>query len=317
MRLPCWGMAGRALGGRVWAALGVVYVVWGSTYLAIKWGVHSLPPLPMLGIRYLVAGAILWAWCARRGWPRPTRGQWLAAGIVGALLPGVGNGAVGWAETRIDSGLAALIIAIVPLWIALIDRVALGRRLTLRSVAGIAIGLAGVAFLVDPTGASSRDLVAALALVGSAFAWAAGTVYATRAARPADSLLGVAMQMLVGGVVLCAAGVGQWKDVDLGAVSAKSAGGLAYLIVIGSLVGYSAYSYLIQSAPSSLAATYAYVNPVVAVVLGALLAGEAITARTLLGGAVIVLGVALIISSRPVGEPVQSEPALEPLEEAA
>jgi drug/metabolite transporter (DMT)-like permease len=314
-------MAGGAgpLGARVWTALGLVYVVWGSTYLAIKFGVDSLPPLPMLGFRFLVAGAILFAWCARRGWPRPTRAQWAGAAVVGALLPGIGNGTVGWAETRIDSGLAALIIAIVPLWIVVLDRLFLGRRLSARGVVGVAVGLGGVAFLVDPTGASTRDLVAALALVGSSFAWAAGSLYATRAPRPADSLLGIAMQMLTGGVVLCAAGVGQWGDVDLGAVTAKSAGGLAYLIVVGSIIGYTAYGYLLQNAPPALVSTYAYVNPVVAVGLGALFAGEQITLRTLAGGLVIVVAVALIVGSKqkPRPEPVQAAPELEPFREAA
>ena len=310
---------GSQLGARVWTALGLVYVIWGSTYLAIKWGVESLPPLPMLGVRFLVAGAILLAWCARRGLPRPTRAQWASAAVVGALLPGIGNGTVGWAETRIDSGLAALIIAIVPLWIVVLDRLFLGRRLSWRGIAGVAIGLGGVAFLVDPTGASSRDLVAALALVGSSFAWAAGSLYATRAARPSDPLLGVAMQMLMGGAVLCAAGVGQWDDVDLGAVSAASAGGLAYLIVAGSIVGYSAYGYLLTAAPPALVSTYAYVNPVVAVALGALFAGEVITLRTLVGGGVIVVAVMLIVSAKPKPrpEPLREAPPAEPLREAA
>jgi drug/metabolite transporter (DMT)-like permease len=314
-------MAGGAgqLGVRVWTALGLVYVIWGSTYLAIKFGDETLPPLPMLGVRFLVAGTILYAWCSRRGLVRPTRRQWAGAAVVGALLPGVGNGTVGWAETRIDSGLAALIIAIVPLWMVMLDRVFLGGRLAWRGVVGVAIGLGGVAFLVDPTGASTRDLVAAAALVVSSFAWAAGSLYATRAPRPADSLTGVAMQMLTGGVVLCAAGVGQWGDVDLGAVTAKSAGGLAYLIVLGSIVGYTAYVYLLQHAPPALVSTYAYVNPVVAVALGALFAGEQITVRTLAGGLVIVLAVALIVGAKPKPrpEPVPAEPPLEPACEAA
>ena len=312
-------MAGTRLSWRVWTALGLVYVIWGSTYLAIALGVETLPPLPMLGVRFLIAGSILYAWCARRGLPRPTRRQWAAAAVVGALLCGIGNGAVGWAETRIDSGLAALIIAIVPLWMALLDRVVLRRRLSRQAVVGIAVGLAGVAYLVDPAGASSRDLVAAVALVFSSFAWAAGSLYATRAARPADPLVGVAMQMLTGGVVLCAAGVGQWSSVDLASVSGRSWGGLGYLILVGSVVGYSAYGWLLTAAPSSLVATYAYVNPVVAVLLGALFLSEPVTEHTLVGGAVIVVAVALIIAARPkrTDEPAAAEGALEALEEAA
>lgn len=304
---------------RVWSALGIVYVVWGSTYLAIKLGDETLPPLPMLGVRFLVAGSLLFAFCARRGLPRPTRAQWASAALIGLLLLGIGNGTVGWAETRIDSGLAALIIAIVPLWIAVLERVFLGRRLSLRGGIGIAVGLAGVGFLVDPTGASTRDLVAAGALVVSSFAWAAGSLYASRAARPADALLGVAMQMLTGGVILCAAGAEQWRDVDLHAVSAASAGGLAYLIVVGSIVGYSAYAYLLYNAPPALVATYAYVNPVVAVALGALFLGERISARTVGGGLAIVLAVALIVGARPRRRRARVAAAapLEPLDEAA
>lgn len=310
---------GERISWRVWSALSIVYVVWGSTYLAIKLGDESLPPLPMLGVRFLIAGSILYAWCSRRGLARPTARQWLAAGIVGVLLCTVGNGTVGWAETRIDSGLAALIIAIVPLWIALLDRVFLGQRLSWRAVAGIVVGLGGVAYLVDPSGASSRDLVAALALVGSSACWAAGSLYAARADRPRDPLVGVAMQMLVGGAVLCAVGAGQWSRVDLGAVTGRSWGGFWYLVVVGSVVGYSAYGWLLTAAPSSLVATYAYVNPVVAVLLGALFVGERVTTRTLLGGGVIVVAVALIISARPKrrDRPAAAEGALEALEEAA
>ena len=312
-------MVGSKLGARVWIGLSLVYVIWGSTYLAIKLGVDTLPPFPMLGVRFLLAGAILFAWCARRGLPRPTRAQWGAAAVVGALLPGIGNGAVGWAETRIDSGLAALIIAIIPLWMALLDRLFLGRRLSARAAVGIAVGLGGVAYLVDPTGASSGDLVAAVALVFSSLAWAAGSLYATRSPRPADPILGVAMQMLAGGLVLSVMGAGQWSHVDLGAVSSASLGGLAYLIVVGSIVGYSAYGWLLQNAPSSLVATYAYVNPVVAVLLGAAFAGERVTAHTLVGGAVIVVAVALIVTAKPRARKPQpaAEPALAQACEAA
>src|SRR4051812_42577565 len=147
-------MAAGRHGMRVWGALWVVYVVWGSTYLGIKWGDESLPPFAMLAIRFLVAGALIFAWCSRRGLPRTTWRQWAGMGAVGICLAACGNGAVAFAETRIDSGLVALIVAIVPLWMALLDRVFLGARLTLRSLVGIGVGLLGVAFLVDPGGAS-------------------------------------------------------------------------------------------------------------------------------------------------------------------
>jgi drug/metabolite transporter (DMT)-like permease len=306
-------MAGGSYGTRVWTALWIVYLVWGSTYLGIRWAVETLPPFPMLSVRFVLAGTILFAFCARRGLARPTRRQWRDAAIVGTCLASFGNGGVGWAETRIDSGLAALIVAVIPLWIAVLDRIFLGGRLTARGIAGIAIGLAGVAVLVDP-GASGELAGMGVLLCGS-FAWSAGSLYATRADRPEDPLLGVALQMLCGGLVLAVMGAGQWSRVDLGAVSAKSALSLLYLVLVGSVIAYTAYGWLLHAAPSSLVATYAYVNPVVAVVLGTLVADEALTARTLVGGAVVVLAVVLIVTAKP--RAVEAEPGLEPVREAA
>jgi drug/metabolite transporter (DMT)-like permease len=308
-------MTGGHYGARVWTALWIVYLVWGSTYLGIKFADESLPPFPMLTMRFLLAGAILFAWCARKGWPRPTWRQWRDAAIVGILLASVGNGGVAWAETRIDSGLAALIVAIIPLWIALLDRVFLGGRLSARGFVGIGIGLLGVAFLVDPTGASRHDLAAAVVVLCGSFGWAVGTIYATRAQRTDDPLLGIAMQMLCGGAVLSLMGAGQWSQVDLGAISAKSAASLAYLILIGSVIAYTAYGWLLHHAPPSLVATYAYVNPVVAVLLGTLFANEQLTVRTLIGGAVIVVAVALIVTAKP--KRAAEEPALVPARKAA
>jgi drug/metabolite transporter (DMT)-like permease len=311
-------MAARRHGARVWTALWIVYLVWGSTYLGIKFGVDSLPPLPMLAIRFLVAGTLLLAWCARRGLPRPTRRQWRDAAVVGTCLAAFGNGGVGFAETRIDSGLAALIVAVIPLWIALLGRIFLGERLSGRGVAGIAIGLAGVAVLVDPGGASAGDLVAVAAVLGGSFAWAAGSIYATTTTPTADPLLGVAMQMLCGGVVLAAMGAGQWSRIDPGAVTAKSLIALGYLILVGSVLAYTAYGWLLHNAPAPLVATYAYVNPVVAVLLGTLFANEALTVPTIAGGAVIVVAVMLIATARPRPAPAAGlEPALEPAREAA
>src|SRR4051794_4614503 len=308
-------MTGGQHGARVWAALWVVYLVWGSTYLAIKWADESLPPFPMLSVRFLLAGTLLFAWCARKGLPRPTVRQWRDASIVGTLLASCGNGGVGWAETRIDSGLAALIVAIIPLWIALLDRVFLGGRLTGRGWVGIAIGLAGVAVLVDPSGSSRRQLAAAVVVLLGSFAWAVGSIYATRSERTDDPLLGISMQMLAGGTVLAVMGAGQWSRVDLGAVTGKSWLGLLYLVLVGSVLAYSAYGWLLHAAPPSLVATYAYVNPVVAVLLGTLIDDEALTARTLAGGAVIVVAVMLIITARPAR--VAAERGLEPARRAA
>jgi drug/metabolite transporter (DMT)-like permease len=306
-------MAGGSYGARVWTALWVVYLVWGSTYLGIRWADETLPPFPMLAARFLLAGTLLALWCARRGLVRPTWRQWRDAAVVGTCLASLGNGGVGWAETRIDSGLAALIVAVIPLWIAVLDRVFLGGRLSPRGIVGIAVGLVGVAVLVNP--GASGELAGTVVVLAGSFAWAFGSIYATRADRPGDPLLGIAMQMLCGGLVLAVMGAGQWSRVDLGAVSAKSGLSLAYLVLVGSVIAYTAYGWLLHHAPPSLVATYAYVNPVVAVLLGTLLADEALTVRTLVGGAVIVVAVALIVTAKP--RAVEAEPALEPVREAA
>jgi drug/metabolite transporter (DMT)-like permease len=310
-------MVGGRNGVRVWIALWIVYLVWGSTYLAIKFGVDTLPAFPMLAIRFLVAGTILFAWCARRGLPRVSRRQWFDAAVVGVCLAAFGNGGVGFAETRIDSGLAALIVAVIPLWIALLGRVFLGERLSGRGVAGIAIGLAGVAVLVDPAGASAHDLVAVAVVLGASFAWAAGSIYATTTTRTDDPFVGVAMQMLCGGLVLAAMGAGQWSRIDPATVTTKSLLALGYLILVGSVVAYTAYGWLLHSAPPSLVATYAYVNPVVAVLLGTLFASERLSVPKVIGGAVIVAAVMLIVTTRPHAPPVEAEPPLESVREAA
>jgi drug/metabolite transporter (DMT)-like permease len=310
-------MAGGTYGVRVWTAMWIVYLVWGSTYLAIKFSVDSLPPFPMLTIRFVIAGVLLLAWCSRKGLPWPSRRQWLDAAIIGTCLASLGNGGVAFAETRIDSGLAALIVAVIPLWIALISRLFLGERLATRGVVGIAVGLVGVAVLVDPTGASTRDLVAAGVVLCGSLGWAVGSLYATTTTRTDDPLVGVGMQMLCGGAVLAVMGAGQWSDVHPSTVSGKSLLALAYLVVFGSIVAYTAYGWLLHHAPASLVATYAYVNPVVAVVLGTLFASEHLTVPTVIGGAVIVVAVVLIVTTRPGARQTAAEPALEPARKAA
>jgi len=308
---------GARYGARVWVALWIVYLVWGSTYLAIKVAVDVLPPFPMLSVRFVLAGGILFAWCSRRGLPRPTRRQWVQAAIVGTCLAAIGNGGVAFAETRIDSGFVALLVAIVPLWIALSERVFLGRRMSARGVAGIVVGLSGVAFLVDPWNTSSSDLAAALIVLGGTLGWAGGSLYASRTERLDDPLLGVAMQMLAGGAVLAVVGAGQWGQVDPGAVTLGSVAAVAYLVLVGSVIAYTAYGWLLHHAPPSLVATYAYVNPVVAVALGALFAGEEFTAPTAIGGAVIVLAVALIVTAPARPKPAAAPARSEALREAA
>jgi drug/metabolite transporter (DMT)-like permease len=289
-------------------ALATVYVVWGSTYLAIRVTDRTMPPLLMSSVRFLVAGLALYAFAAR-GRSRPSWREWRAAAIVGAALLLVGNGGVAWAETRLDSGLAALIVAIIPLWVAVLDRLLFGRRLSLVAVVGLAIGFAGVALLVRPGG--GVDVVAALTLVGTTGAWAAGSLYARGAPLPASPLLGASMQMLSASVMLGISGLafGEGRQVHSDAFAAKPMIAWTYLVLVGSLVAFSAYAWLLKNVRISVVSTYAFVNPVVAVALGAGLLGEHITATTLAAGASIVVAVVLIVTGREPTPRVARAPA--------
>jgi drug/metabolite transporter (DMT)-like permease len=280
---------------RTWGALWIVYVVWGSTYLAIDLAIDSIPPLFMLASRFALAGLILYAVVGRR--VRTTFRQWLAATGIGTLLLAVGTGGVAFAEQRIDIGLVALIVATVPLWVAVLDRVVWGKRLSRGGLAGIVIGLLGVVLLIDPAGASGRELVGALMPVVGSFCWAFGSLWSRTAPLPEQPLVAAAMEMIGGGAVLFVASFAFREDVDLGAITGVSLAGVAYLVVFGSLVAYSAYAWLLQRAPASLVATYAYVNPVVAVALGYLFLSEPLTRSIVAGGAAILTAVALIVRS--------------------
>jgi drug/metabolite transporter (DMT)-like permease len=251
-------------------ALGTVYLVWGSTYLAIRVTDRTLPPLLMSSVRFLIAGVALYAFAAR-GRARPTRREWVAAAITGAALLLVGNGGVAWAETRLDSGFAALIVAIIPLYVALFDRVFFGRRLSRVALVGLAVGFAGVAVLVRPGGGNNVGV--ALALVATTSAWAAGSLYARGAPLPSSPLLSAAMQMLSAAVFLGIAGLtaGEANDVHASSFTLKPMLAFAYLAVVGSLIAFSAYAWLLKNVRISVVATYAFVNPVVAVVTAVVL----------------------------------------------
>jgi drug/metabolite transporter (DMT)-like permease len=284
-------------------ALLIIYVVWGSTYLAIKLADQTLPPLLMAGVRFLVAGVLLYAWSRLRGAARPTRGHWGAALVVGLLLLALGNGGVVYAEKLIPSGVAALLVGMVPLWMALLDWLRPGgRRPSLLVALGLICGFGGVALLIDPAqiaGGTAINLTGAgIVLVGS-FCWAAGSLYARSAKQAPAPLLATGMEMLAGGAILLALGsaTGEWNQFQPAAVSPQSLLGFVYLIVFGSLIGFTIYVWLLRSASTSLVSTYAYVNPVVAVALGWALADEPLTARTLLAAAVIVAGVVVISSA--------------------
>jgi drug/metabolite transporter (DMT)-like permease len=296
-------------------ALATVYLVWGSTYLAIRVTDRTMPPFLMSSVRFLIAGTVLYA-LVSRGRARPTRKEWKAAAIVGAALLLVGNGGVAWAETRLDSGFAALIVAIIPLYVALLDRLFFGRRLSPAAVVGLVIGFGGVALLVRPGG--SGDVAAALTLLVTTSAWAGGSLYARDAKLPANPLLSAAMQMLAAGVFLGILGLatGEASAVNADSFSTKPLIAFAYLVVVGSLVAFSAYAWLLKNVRISVVATYAFVNPVVAVALGALFLNEQIGWTTVVAGVAIVLAVILIVTARRYpdeDEELQSEAGQAPL----
>ena len=282
-------------------ALATVYLVWGSTYLAMRITDRSMPPFLMSSARFLVAGALLYA--LTRNGRRPTAREWAASAVVGTALLAIGNAGVAWAETRLNSGLAALIVAVIPLYVALFDRLAFGRRLAMPAVIGLIVGFAGVALLLRPGGTSHPGV--ALALLGTTSAWAVGSLYARGAPLPKNPLVSASMQMLCAGVLLAAAGSirGEIGQVHHEAFRVQPLLAFAYLIVFGSLAAFSAYAWLIKNVRISVVATYAFVNPVVAVVLGAIFLGEAITVPILAAGAALVVAVVLIETARPLARP--------------
>ena len=282
---------------RVWLALGTIYVVWGSTFLAIAVAVRDLPPFLSMAIRHLTAGALVLAWVLVRrrdheplGWK-----QWRAAFVFGGGLFLLGHGLLAWAQQDVPSGIAALLVGTIPLWFAILAWMFLGERMGWRAFAGLVLGFAGLALLVDPTGEEGAKPIGALAIVLGALAWSAASIYSQRSALPKDTLLGAGMGMLAGGTLLSAVSLarGEWNDATF---STDALLAIGYMVVIGSLVGFSAYVWLLKTVPASTVSTYAYVNPVIAVLLGWAFNDELITVRTLLAGAAIVVGVALMVS---------------------
>jgi drug/metabolite transporter (DMT)-like permease len=281
------------------AAFAAVWIIWGSTYLAIRYALETLPPFLFAGARFLVAGSILAAIAAVRGAPRPTAAQWKAAAIVGILLFVGGNGAVVWAEMRIPSGPAALLVATEPLMIVLLQR----RRPEPLHALGLLLGFAGVAILVGPAallGGGALDPMACLVVVAGSLSWAAGSLVSRTVGLPDHAFLSSGMQMLVGGAALALVGLvhGDAAAFRPEAVSVTSIIAVAYLIVFGSLVAFTAYSFLVRHVTPARVSTYAYVNPVVAVVLGAVIASEPFTPRIAIASIVIVAAVVMITVRR-------------------
>jgi drug/metabolite transporter (DMT)-like permease len=304
--------------GRVVAAFLAVYLVWGSTYLAIKFAVETLPPFLMAGVRFVTAGAILYFWSQRQRADRGTRAaaEWGWAALVGALLVLGGNGAVVWAADRVPSGVIALLIAATPIWMVLLDWLRPGGRRPTRAVlAGLLLGSAGLALLVNARGAGTSgriDPLGAAAVLFGSLSWAVGSLVSRSQRLPRSPILSTGMQMLTGGAFMAVAGLllGETRGFALADVSARSALAWLYLMTVGSLVGYTAYIWLLGHVSAAKAATYAYVNPVVAVLLGWAFADEPVTAGVLLAAAVIVSAVALITvgQSRPTAAVADAGP---------
>lgn len=286
------------------AAFAAIYVIWGSTYFAIRVAIETIPPFLMAGLRFLLAGAVLYAWCRCRGAPAPSLRHWLSATIIGGLLLLGGNGGVVWSEQFVPSGIAALIVATVPLWLVLLNWLGpAGQRPGIAEVAGVALGFTGMILLVQMGGGEAGaplHRLGAIVLLVATLSWSVGSLYSRRAPLPSSPLVATGMEMLAGGALLTLAGTiaGEWPRFAPGAMSVRSLTAVVYLIVFGSLVAFTAYMWLLRVTTPARVATYAYVNPIVALLLGWGFAGEPLTARTLLASAVILLGVVVTITYR-------------------
>ena len=288
---------------RVIAAFAAVYILWGSTYLGIRFTIETLPPFFTNGVRFAVAGLVMWVWARVRGSKRPSAREWRAGAVTGFLLFLCGTGAVIWAEGgkhAIPSGVAALVVATEPLSFVLIEAVRRRRMPKGAIFAGLALGLVGLAILVGPgslLGSERFDLAACAVLVGGTFCWAAGSLYSRGSRMPDSPVMATAVTLISGGACLALLGLslGELGRFDPSAVSTRSVVAVLYNFVFGSIVGFSAYLWLLRVTTASRVSTYAYVNPIVAVFLGWALAGEPLTPRVFLAASVIVGAVALII----------------------
>lgn len=286
-------------------ALGTLYILWGSTYLAIRFGIATIPPLLMAAVRFLLAGTLMYLWARQRGDVRqggPTARHWLATLVIGGLLLGVGNGGVTWGEQFIASGVAALLVATVPVWMAVLAHLTGQEKLSRLVGAGLVLGIAGVVLVAHPWSGGFGQFKGVAVVLVAAFGWACGSLYARRAGLPKSAILVTGMEMICGGLVLLVAAS---LDGELGRVhpehfSLASVLAVGYLVVFGSIIAFSAYVWLLNHVSAALAGTYAFVNPAVAVLLGALFAHEALSAAVLVGGAVIIGGVALVVAGRSV-----------------
>lgn len=282
------------------AAFAAIYIIWGSTYLAIKFAIETIPPFMVGGVRFLIAGAVLYAWGRIKSGVEPTREQWRQGLILGVFLLGVGNGCVVWAQQRTPSGITALVVAIVPLMVVLIEWLRPGgKNPGVAAMTGVIIGLIGMALLIGPSafmGASDVQPAAAAFLLLGSLSWSAATVFGKRAAVPPVPPLASAIQLFGGGISLMIASAiaGELGDVEPAGISLRAALSLLYLIIFGSIVAFSAYSWLLRVASPTRISTYAYVNPIVAMFLGWAVAREEMSARVLIAAVIVLAGVALI-----------------------
>lgn len=294
----------RASRAQILAAFASIYLVWGSTYLAIRYAVQTIPPFIMGGLRFLISGALLYVWARYRGAPRPTKLHWRNAFIAGGLLLLGGNGAVVWAEQFVPSGLTALLVSILPFWLVIIEWVRPPRRRPHGAVLiGLIIGFIGIVVLVGPGNLGGHgDIrpIGAVVLILGSLSWAIGSFFSRDAALPQSGLLTTGMEMLAGGALLSIVGVltGELSHFDVHRVSGPSALGLIYLVTFGSLLGFTSYIWLLDKVSPARLGTYAYVNPVVAVILGWAIAGERLSLRTAVAAAIVICAVALITTAR-------------------
>jgi len=300
---------------RVLISFIAVYILWGSTFYAIRVGIESFPPLLLAGLRHLVVGLLFYPLFRRATREKPTLAQWRTSFVTGLLLLAIGNGTVSWSEQSVPSGIAALLVATVSLWMVLVDWIRPGgHRPAPRVLAGFLLGFLGMALLIGPKhiGNSERiNPVGACALIGASFAWAVGSIYSRHHPHPRSPLLGVGMQTLSGGLVLCltALAIGETRRFHFSNVTLRSWLALLYLIVFGSALGFSAYVYILKHSTAARVATYAFVNPVVALFLGWFLAAEPLSLRTLLASGIILTAVLLVITA-PHKATVQTEEAV-------
>ena len=291
-------------------AFAAIYLVWGSTFLAIRDTVATVPPLMAAGLRVLVAGVLLYAYLRSRGQAAPTRRNWSMAAVSGALLFVGCHGVLGWAAQRVPSGISALLTASISFWMVLLNSLRRGTMPNRLTWLGLAVGFAGLLPLMN-RGSGSVNVVASVALVLGALSWAVGSLYARGRLVPEAPLLAAAMQMITGGVflLLVSSVVGEWGRLDVARVTLRSLVSLSYLIVFGSIVAFGASVWLLERVPAASVATYAFVNPIVALFLGWLFGGEAITVRTVVSTVLIVAAVAMITTASARPDPASAEPA--------